>query len=462
MIFALYNGMEIVMFKLKRVGKHVKQLGMTAFFVFMLWPGLIQAEQSSKFMMGNETFAYAAANENNQGQSFETRLFVSTDLAYENNHITGELQGEGWLIYPIENSVWGHISNANVGYQYRGKADYFFKVGRVLPEWGSFNRYSPIQKLFPQFYVDPFETKTDGWVGGYAHIQENLVDLEVMLSPIFIPSFGGPTYDYRGDGSFYSPSRWALPFYYQATIAEAPVPLKYTLHYPEDIMDILFRPSGAVRLSLRDFFDGYKISALVMHGPDPMPRLRIQSRLDIIQEKSFEGDIHLFPEFYNQTAYGFEFRAKRHGFDLYFESVYRVPENQEDMEEYMVKSQEWNHVFAIQTKHDHPYWPQTLLGISSTYQFDPYKDPYFKLPAPSLHNFLSRLEWKINPQVDVYQSAEWSVNLDQAIFRNGLNLNILPKFQVSGGLDVIMGTNATYFGYFRQHDRLWLKGTYAF
>ncbi|MBI4040625.1 MAG: hypothetical protein HY390_02030 [Deltaproteobacteria bacterium] len=413
-------------------------------------------------LVGAQSYYYATPNELMGSSELESRLQMTFQKRFESEHLVLGADTSFWASWPRETSFWGHVRSLYVGYQNVKDATVEMALGRTMPDWGGIDNYSPIKSLFPQFWLDPYYVRSDGMIGFYGRLKEDFVDVEVLLSPFFLPNLGGPRFDYDETGKFQSVSRWALPLYYQATVGSAEVPLRYYLHYPQNIFSVLRRNSGAIRLSIKDFLEGYQLSGFLLNGVDPAPRLKILGRLDILDQKDFQGTVDIYPEFYRHTAYGFEFRLDRPTFRLNMESVYRIPENNISLEPFMWRAQEWKNLISIQTKHQKPIWPEVLMGLASAVQFNAYQDPYFKIPDPSLTHFFGELAWKLHKNVQLTQGAEVSVDFDEALMRHALSVTLTQQMNLRAGVDLMTGKDDTYWGYFRDQDRLWMGVQYAF
>src|SRR3989338_161272 len=425
-------------------------------------PSSLSSSQEAKFLPELNNFFYASSH--GTGQSFESRISLGTDFLYSlSDHIDIAAKGDLWWAFPKTSSGWLGLQSAYVGWHSIYKHSIAsFKVGRILPDWGGPDEYSPIKQLFPKFAIDPLQTSANGVVGFLTSVQQDLLDIELILSPLFVPNLGGPIYDTNDKGKFYSPSRWALPLYYTATVGTAPVPLNYKLHIPK-VSDVIFKAGWMIRMTLKDFFDQYKLSGIMVNTYDPRPRIKIDGLLNIPQNSAVEGNVDVYPKFYRQFAYGLEGKVQNSFVDLSLESLYRIPDNPEGIREDLAQSQEWKNAFFIQTKEKLWLPPvQVLLGFSSTKQFHPYIDPNFKIPSPSLHNFIGKISWKPIPKLSLFSASEVAFSLDQGLWKNGLLWVPISQINVSMGLDSIIGKDDTYWGQFRDNDRIWLRGAYAF
>lgn len=416
------------------------------------------------FLSQLDQFYYATPNK--QGYTYESRLKVGVSVSKEWGHHFGyDFNARVWGLMPKEASTWIDIRSAYLEWHNLQKSNLFVKVGRILPNWGGMDEYSPIKEIFPKLVIDPLETRSNGMVGVYGRVEEDVLDFEVLGSPLFVPNLGGALYETDdATGKFYSPSRWAMPLYTQATVGKAPVPLDYKMHYP-DIADVILKVGGGVRMTLRDFYDQYRFSALMMHGMDPNGRMEIHGQLTTstpTKSNTIGGKVDMYPRFFKHTVYAFEGNIRSSTVDLHMESLYRVPDNPQDLPEYMVAATEWKNFFAFQTKNEISFLPQLLLGLMHTRQFDPYKDPYYKIPSRPLNTIVGKLYWKPLSKLSAFSASEIALSLKEGIWKNGIEWTPLTRVGISGGLDFIMGQDDTYWGILRNQDRVWLRGTYAF
>jgi len=407
-----------------------------------------------------DQFYYATPNK--EGHSYESRLKVGVSVSKAiGRHFGYDIDARVWGLMPREASMWIDIRSAYLEWHNLQTSNLFLKVGRILPNWGGMDEYSPIKEIFPKIMIDPLEVRSNGMVGVYGRVEEDILDFEVLGSPIFIPNLGGALYEENKDGKFYSPSRWAMPLYDTATVGKAAVPLDYKMHTP-DAKDVIFKLSGGARITLRDFYDQYRFSALMMHGMDPNSRIKIYGKLTSAQGKGMEGKVDLYPLFFKHTLYAFEGTLHSPLLDVHMESVYRVPENPQNLGESMIAPIEWKNFFAFQTKNEISFLPQLLLGLVLTRQFDPYIDTDYKIPSRSLNNMVSKLYWKPLSKLSVFSASEVAVSFKEGIWKNGVEWTPFNRLSISTGLDLMMGKEDTYWGILRDQDRVWLRGTYAF
>ncbi|MBI3019467.1 MAG: hypothetical protein HYY61_06225 [Deltaproteobacteria bacterium] len=419
------------------------------------------------FLSQLDQFYYATPNK--QGYSYESRLKVgvsvsSNEVGELGRHFGYDLNARVWGLIPKEASTWVDVRSAYVEWHNLQKSNLFVKVGRILPNWGGMDEYSPIKEIFPKLVIDPLEVRSNGMVGLYGRVEEDVLDFEALGSPLFIPNFGGALYETDMSGKFYSPSRWAMPLYDTATVGKAAVPLDYKMHTP-DIADVIFKLGGGVRITLRDFYDQYRFSALMMHGMDPNVRMEIYGKLttsSFAKSNTMGGKVDMYPRFFRHTIYAFEGNIQSSTVDAHMESMYRVPDNPQDLPEYMVAPIEWKNFFAFQTKNEISFLPQLLLGLALTRQFDPYQDPNYKMPSRSLNYVVGKLYWKPLSKLSAFSASEVAVSLKEGIWKNGIEWEPMNRLSISTGLDLIMGQEDTYWGILRHQDRLWLRGTYAF
>ena len=410
-----------------------------------------------------DQFYYATPNK--EGHSYESRLKVGVSVSKAiGRHFGYDIDARVWGLMPREASMWIDIRSAYLEWHNLQTSNLFLKVGRILPNWGGMDEYSPIKEIFPKLMIDPLEVRSNGMMGVYGRIEEDILDFEVLGSPFFIPNLGAALYETDTSGKFYSPSRWAMPLYETATVGQAVVPLDYKMHAP-DIADVILNLSGGARITLRDFYDQYRFSALMMHGMDPNGRMEVYGKLTTnfsTQGKNIGGKVDLYPRFFKHTVYALEGTLHSSLVDVHMESMYRVPDNPQDLPEYMVAPTEWKSFFAFQTKNEISFLPQLLLGLVLTRQFDPYQDPNYKIPSHSLNNIVGKLYWKPVSKLSAFSASEVAVSFKEGIWKNGVEWTPLNRLSISTGLDLIMGQDDTYWGILRHQDRLWLRGTYAF
>ncbi len=428
-----------------------------------------QAWESSEGVFLSQLDQLYYATPNKQGYSFESRLKVGVSVTKDMGaHFGYDVNGRVWGLMPKEASTWIDIRSAYIEWHNLQKTNLFVKVGRVLPNWGGMDEYSPIKEIFPKLVIDPLESRSNGIIGLYGRIEEETLDFEALGSPLFIPNLGGALYETDTSGKFYSPSRWAMPLYDTATVGKAAVPLDYKIHLPQrpaDIASVIFKLGGGVRITLRDFYDQYRFSALMMHAMDPDGRMEIQGKLTTgtsTKNNTLTGQVDLYPRFFRHTVYALEGNIQGSRVDLHMESAYRIPDNSQDLSEYMIKPIEWKNFFAFQTKNEISFLPQVLLGLVLTRQFDPYQDPSYKIPSRSLNNVVGKLYWKPLSKLSAFSASEVALSLKEGIWKNGIEWTPLNHLNISTGIDLIMGQSDTYWGFLRHQDRLWLRGTYAF
>ncbi len=415
------------------------------------------------FISQIDQFYYATPNK--QGYSYESRLKVGVSVSKDlSRHFNYTVDGRVWGLMPKEASTWIDIRSAFLEWHNLQKSNLFVKVGRILPNWGGMDEYSPIKEIFPKLAIDPLEVRSNGLVGIYGRVEEDVLDFEALGSPIFIPNLGEALYATDTTGKFYSPSRWAMPLYDTATVGKASVPLDYKMHTP-DIADVIFKLGGGARITLRDFYDQYRFSALMIHAMDPNGRMEVYGNLTTnpsTKSKTMGSQVDLSPRFFHHTVYALEGNIHSPAVDVHIESMYRVPDNPQELPESMIAPTEWKNFFAFQTKNEISFLPQLLLGLVLTRQFDPYQDPSYKIPSRSLSNLVGKLYWKPLSKLSAFSASEIAVSMKEGIWKNGIEWTPLNRLSISSGLDLIMGKDDTYWGILRHQDRVWLRGTYAF
>lgn len=408
------------------------------------------------------SFSYASSNP--KGRTFEMRFHARAQIDQKLKNFRFYFLGSIWGQIPQETS-YSLIDIESTFMEWKSfekMSEFSIQVGRVLPDWGSPHHMSPIRQVFPSFSLDPFESHPSGMLGFYGKIQENRLDFEILGSPIFIPNMGGALYEINDQKKLVSPSRWVLPIYNSAKVGTARIPLSYAITIPK-VKNVIFQGGGAARLTFKDFYEQYRFSASVFHVMDPKPRFKMNGQLTIADKiQNFNGQVDIIPEFYRQTIYALEGHMKGHGADMHFETSYRDPQNPPGLREDLVSPEEWKNFIALQTKHGKFLWPQALIGFSLIRQWNPYKDPNYKLPAPPLNNLIGRLDWKPFALISFFTSSEISTSLNESLSRLGASFEPFRKASLGAGIDFVSGKDNTYWGYLRDNDRLWLRGTYEF
>lgn len=425
-----------------------------------------QTKEPSKIgLLQVDNFMYASPNP--KGSFYETRLKFGLNTSYQLTHTFRlYLNSNFWGQTPKETSYsFIDVESAFLEWKmYEKTTDLTLQVGRILPNWGSVYPYSPIRQIFPSFSLDPLESRPSGMAGFYGKIQESRMDFEILASPLFIPNLGGASYKVSDSGELNSPSRWVLPIYKIAQVGTAKVPLTYKIHVPS-AKDVVLKAGGAARLSFKDFYDQYRLSASIFHVVDPKPRLKIDGKLAIqAQSQShMSGEIDIIPQFYRQTVYALEAHLTGgYWLDVHAESAFRNPENPSDLREDMIAPQEWKNFIAFQTKHQKFLWPQALFGLSLTRQWDAYIDPNYKLPTPASSHFFGKFDWKPFSKISFFTSSEVSTSLNEYFSRYGVEWAPFKALSFLGGIDFVSGENDTYWGFLRNNDRMWIRGVYEF
>ncbi|MBI2608031.1 MAG: hypothetical protein HYW47_00315 [Deltaproteobacteria bacterium] len=359
-----------------------------------------------------------------------------------------------WKLEPSEVAQWFEVSELFVGFQ---TPSWQVKLGRVLPQWGNLHSYSPVLKNFPYFSLDPLSNIQEGLVGAYFSYRGKKTKVEFLLSPLFIPLLGGPRLEGVGEDHLEVWSRWLPPLLYRAKMGGGILPVDYTVTLPK-IVNVLFQNGAIVRWGAHNEVGSFSVHAASVINPSP--RIRIEEKL--VPHKP-ELRAYLSPEFHREEMIGLDGQINFLGGSFFSEASYVRPRNPHSLLENMYKNASFKTLLGIKIANASwlPHWIaglsyEKILGqktVDSTPGFLPHKSPFLFFTSLNLKPF----HWS-----ELGFMTETDSEFKEGVLRGSFGFFTFDSFSLSLGLDVLWGEDDTYWGQFRAHDRMWLKGTYVF
>ncbi len=411
---------------------------------YTLLTGVSLSWADSPYQMKAQFHGLSYASAYNEG-STEARYRFSFRKDVGNSHFFDyALQADLWKLTPREAADWIDVPEVYANLKLENVS---FKLGRILPEWGSVDFYSPVQDLFPKFSIDPLSYQKDGFVGLYGALDLDSWQFELLWNALFIPTRGGVRFETDDSGHFYVASRWGPPLHYRVNIGEANIPLDYNLHIPE-LKDVVFKNGGFIRTSYNS--SPFRLSLIAANVPDPEPKIEYDAKLHILDESSLMGRVNLYPGFDRLWFLGVETQYIWRGFTLFNECAYLNHE--------VTAPQQLKGITGFTLKI--PSYMKWITGVSYRKLLEDRKTSRLSEITRSNPYFFSRVETNLFSWLSLAAFMESNFMLNDTVTSLKLAFSPRKNLEFSSGVDLLAGVDDSYWGQFRSHDRLWIKMRY--
>ena len=406
-------------------------LGILGIFLFLNFP--TQA-QSIETVMNGLFYAQPYRNQSQQWQmhlSGKKEGTLSSKLSYA-------LQAKALLHFPREISDWMDIPEAYIQYT---RPQTTVSFGRKKKTWGNHALYSPARIILPTFEIDPLRQEKSGIFALTTTVRERDTELEFFYSPLFIPDLGGVRFQ-QSQNRFEILSRWSTPLFYRIKIGDTWLPLSYDLHIPE-LSDVLLKQSLGLRFQQSTPSQHFAFWFSYFHNPKS--KLQHDAKLHI-EEEGLKSNVNLYPIFIPHIGFGFETLFPVASLGALFEIALMAP------------FQDPPHIQFL-TSLQHPYFE---IGFKNELNLTQKEEGLVQEPVPPKNFMFIQVQKRLTPSWTIQSNLERSLLTNEWVFQPKAAFDWKKNIVTTVGADILYGVQNTFWGNFREYDRVWFETKVTF